>query len=450
MLARSFQECLTMASIVHDPNGKKRIVFTAPDGSRKAVRMGKTSDRTAEKLKHRIEQLLDSIKYSHAWDAELSEWVKGQDLPLVDKLVAVGLVPKEIAKKAEELGKFLSTFMDGRTDLKPATKIVQGQVIRDLKEFFGENREVVSILPGDADDFKQWLLGRKLATSTVQKRLQVAKSFFHAMRRRKLISENPFDGVRAVATGIADRQRFVTREETERVLEACPDLDWKLIVALARYGGVRTPSESLSLRWQDIDWNTNRITVQSPKTEHHPGRSYRTIPLFPELRPLLEQAFEAAPVGAEFVVDARFRKAALGPAGWLNANLRTSFLKIIRRAGLQPWPRMFQNLRASRETELVETYPVQVVTAWLGNTPKVAMRHYLMTTEEHFEDAVNRDQSAARKAAQYTSERAENGQKEQSPETTQAPVLPGLATICGVMQNTKVAGTGFEPVTSRL
>ena len=89
--------------------------------------------------------------------------------------------------------------------LKPATKIVQGQVVRDLKEFFGENREVVSILPGDADDFKQWLLGRKLATSTVQKRLQVAKSFFHTMRRRKLISENPFDEVRAVTTGIADR-----------------------------------------------------------------------------------------------------------------------------------------------------------------------------------------------------------------------------------------------------
>jgi hypothetical protein len=48
-------------------------------------------------------------------------------------------------------------------------------------------------------------------------------------------------------------------------------------------------------------------------------------------------------------------------------------------------------LRASRETELVEKYPVQVVTAWLGNTPSVAMRHYLMTTDEHFDAAVKDD-----------------------------------------------------------
>jgi hypothetical protein len=26
--------------------------------------------------------------------------------------------------------------------------------------------------------------------------------------------------------------------------------------------------------------------------------------------------------------------------------------------------------------------------AWLGNTPNIALRHYLMTTEEHFRQAV--------------------------------------------------------------
>ncbi len=90
-------------------------------------------------------------------------------------------------------------------------------------------------------------------------------------------------------------------------------------------------------------------------------------------------------------MDEKYRKAAMGPGGWANANLRTTFEKIIRRAGLQPWPRLFHNLRASRETELVEAYPVQVVTSWLGNTPTVAMRHYLMTTNEHFEAAVRGD-----------------------------------------------------------
>ena len=439
-----------MASIVHDPNGKKRILFVAPDGVRKAIRLGKMSERGAEAVKFRVEQLLACRLTGHALETDTANWVKVQSPVLAKKLAAVGLIPKPNAKSVSELGTFLTTFMNGRTDLKPATKIVQGQVIRDLKEFFGESRDVELILPGDADDFKQWLIGRKLASTTVHKRLQVAKSFFHALRRRKLIPENPFEGVKATASGIADRQRFVTRDEIRRVLEACPDHDWQMILVLARYGGLRTPSETLSLRWQDIDWAANRIVVQSPKTEHHAGKAYRAIPLFPELRPYLERAFESAPDGAEFVVDARFRKGALGPAGWLNSNLRTTCLKIIRRAGLQPWPRVFQNLRASRETELVETYPVHVVTGWLGNTPKVAMRHYLMTTDEHFDAAVRGGEKAAQKEAQYTSETAETGLQAMGPENAKAPVLPGLASNCGFLRNPEMAGTGFEPATSRL
>lgn len=65
-----------------------------------------------------------------------------------------------------------------------------------------------------------------------------------------------------------------------------------------------------------------------------------------------------------------------------------AFKRIVKRAGLTPSPRPFHNLRASRETELVNAYPVQVVTSWLGNTPRVALRHYLMVRKEDFEKAV--------------------------------------------------------------
>ena len=71
-----------------------------------------------------------------------------------------------------------------------------------------------------------------------------------------------------------------------------------------------------------------------------------------------------------------------------NCNLRTQLLRIIRKAGLQPWERLFHNLRASRQTELADEFPVHVVADWLGNTPEVADRHYLQTTEAHFRRAV--------------------------------------------------------------
>lgn len=60
-----------------------------------------------------------------------------------------------------------------------------------------------------------------------------------------------------------------------------------------------------------------------------------------------------------------------------NANLRTQFVRILKRASIEPWERLFQNLRASRETELANEYLLHVVTAWLGNTEKVAGKYHL-------------------------------------------------------------------------
>jgi ribosomal protein S18 acetylase RimI-like enzyme len=57
----------------------------------------------------------------------------------------------------------------------------------------------------------------------------------------------------------------------------------------ARYGGLRCPSEVLSLRIQDVDLAGGRITVTSPKTEHYRGKGSRVIPLFPELEPFLRE-----------------------------------------------------------------------------------------------------------------------------------------------------------------
>ncbi|MCE2813790.1 MAG: hypothetical protein LW850_25695 [Planctomycetaceae bacterium] len=50
-------------------------------------------------------------------------------------------------------------------------------------------------------------------------------------------------------------------------------------VVASRYGGLRTPSETLSLRWEDIDWEMNRMSIPEPKVEHHEGRGIRSCPI---------------------------------------------------------------------------------------------------------------------------------------------------------------------------
>ena len=44
------------------------------------------------------------------------------------------------------------------------------------------------------------------------------------------------------------------------------------------------------------------MVIHSPKTEHC-GKATRLVPIFPELRPYLEEAWDAAEPGAEFVIS---------------------------------------------------------------------------------------------------------------------------------------------------
>jgi hypothetical protein len=69
-------------------------------------------------------------------------------------------------------------------------------------------------------------------------------------------------------------------------------------------------------------------------------------------------------------------------------NFRSRLLDIIAAAGLKPWPKLFQNMRSTRQTELSELFPSHVVCGWLGNSRVVAEKHYLQTTEEHFAKAI--------------------------------------------------------------
>ena len=60
-------------------------------------------------------------------------------------------------------------------------------------------------------------------------------------------------------------------------------------------------------------------------------------------------------------------------------------IRIVEGAGLTPWEKTFQNLRASRRTELEERFPNHVINAWMGQSAKVAEKSYLQVTPSHWE-----------------------------------------------------------------
>ena len=163
------------------------------------------------------------------------------------------------------------------------------------------------------------------------------------------------------------------------------------------------------------------------------------LPLFPELRPHLEAAFDEAPEGTEFVIT-RYRDA--------TQNMRTQFNRIVRSAGLTPWDKPLHNLRATRQTELSDEFPEHVVCQWLGNSQAVATKHYLHTTDEHFAKATT--VSSAAPALHYPAETLRTASQLSLTGNEQTPVLQGFAVSCDAVRISKVDDIGLEPTTSTM
>lgn len=368
-----------MASISTDRNGLRRILFIDGNGDRKTIRFGRTPKKDLNGIKLRVEALVAANAGNYSLERETAEWVAGIEDRLHAKLAAVGLVSKRVAPDATAVGAFTLDYIERRTDTKSSTRVSMKLARNRLIAYFDAGRDIRSITPLDADMWAVWLKEQKYADATIARTIKRARQFFRAAKRGDLIGRNPFEELKIPNTANPDRLFFVTREMTDSVLAQCPTNEWKLIFALCRYGGLRCPSELLSLTWADVDRERERILVYSTKLEHHATKRKRFIPLFPELKPLIQQAYDECPDGEKYVI----RK-----TRDTNANLRTRLTRYIERAGLKPWPRLFQNLRASRETELAGQFPLHVVTEWLGNSNLIAAKHYLSVTDADFDKAV--------------------------------------------------------------
>ncbi len=371
-----------MASISHDKKtGRRTIQFKDTDGSRKSIRLGKCDQKTAQAIRTQIEHLTAAKGNGTAIPLPTTEWLRTIDEALRGRIAATGLIDK---RKSAILGEYIEQYVQRRVDAKPGTVKKWQATENQLNSFFGNGRDLRTITSGDADAFRLHLMASKtkrglMQTNTISKHIRVARQFFNAALRDELVVKNPFSGVDSGDRRNSAREYFVTRKEAEACIAAAPDLQWRLIIALARYGGLRTPSEMVRLKWTDILWDSDRMIVHSPKTEGYEGKETRIVPIFPELKPYLDEGWETEADKSAFVIT-RYRTDA--------QNLRTTFLKIIERASLKPWPKLFQNMRASRQTELEETFPSHVVCRWMGNSVKVAQKHYLQTTEEHYKKAV--------------------------------------------------------------
>lgn len=396
-----------------------RIRFYDRDSKRRSLWLGNLEPGIAETWRKHIEHLALCLHTDSPFCGATTAWLRSLTKTGRSKLTSVGLIaPDPKSPLAEtQAPKSLKQFIDwyiSRRNVKVATRAKWEQTRDALVRYFGEQKDLQKISASDAEAWREWLAASgnvkegkertgsdgktlkrrtQLADNTVRRRTGIARQFFRYAIKAKLIAENPFSGLAASVHGNESRQFFITHELFQTVLAKSDDPEFRAIVALSRLGGLRCPSEVMRLKWEDIDLENGRMRIHACKTEHHKDGGIRYCPLFVDLKPFLVTLYESIDLEkrtpTEFVI--------LKNRG-SEAYLRRKMYRLLKKADILPWPKLFHNMRASRETELLDEFPVKDVCSWIGNSQAIAMKHYAMRREDSFARAAGIELGATKPA----------------------------------------------------
>ncbi|WP_145383180.1 N-terminal phage integrase SAM-like domain-containing protein [Botrimarina mediterranea] len=362
----------------------------ADDGKRTkraSFRIGAMAESEARKILGYVEDLEAAVQSGTQPTAPTRAWLAGVTGRLRAQLENVGLIELPDDRATMTVGQLVEKYRAAKHGrCKESTIANNEQAFKAVLRVFGADTPVTKITPADAMRFESELrkadpkTGKKLADATVRKRCSIAGTLFLFAVMSEVIDREPFKRAGVARASVAtDHLRMIPDADARKVMAELPDAQWRLLFALSRWGGLRVGSEPRLLTLSDVLWDKQRILVRSPKTEHHKGHDCRHVPIFPELVAPLLEAQEAAEPGEPLLLPFL--------VGRTDASLRKPLLAAIKRAGLKTWPRLWHNLRATRQTELEQHHPTHVVCAWMGNSQQVANRHYLMVTDGDFEKA---------------------------------------------------------------
>jgi len=339
-------------------------------GRRHTIHLGgkQYAKKTAAQLKEIVETLLYNRRNSFMPDRKLEHWLQNASSDMQAKLANAGLIIVHKAKTCQQLWDSFLKFKE--TEVKKKTMDGYRECRACFFEMFRPDESIEAVTLERLVEWKVSLL-EGYASTSVAGHIKNLKVVLNWATDQEWLTKNPANKLPRGNFRNRDNDRFITMAEYAKLLDACPNQDWRSIIALARIGGLRCPSELRQLRWTDINWSENRFLVRSPKTEHHERHRERLVLLFDELREELEQKDKTT----EFVVQSFQGKT------W---KLNSPFQKIAESAGLGKVTCPFVNMRRSRSNEVRRRWGSALESLWIGHSEDTMDKHYLQPLDDDF------------------------------------------------------------------
>lgn len=269
---------------------------------------------------------------------------------------------------------------------------------RNLQRFIARlgSRKLKSLNKIDGTEYKRWLkdeartkpTGRRkgqkvgnvkpakpLGVVSVNHHLRAAKAVLNWAVEADLLPKNPWANKKVRLEKEQGRQRVITDEEFQALLDHCTDPSFREILLTLRWTAAR-PGELRKLKWGMVKWESHCWVI--PPSQHKTGSTARQpkpriIPLPPLVEELLRTR-QAASGGGEFVFP--------DPKGnqWKRDAISLRFKRLRERAGIvekDGEALVLYSNRHTRLTELASGVAAFVLQEVAGHTNLTTTQRYL-------------------------------------------------------------------------
>jgi len=235
-----------------------------------------------------------------------------------------------------------------------------------------KNVDLRTITPLEIERFRASRLRRGNTRSTVNRYLQLMGKMFNLAIEEGYLEENPARKVKSFSEKNNLKERILTEEEEEKLMENCSDT-LKSIVAVALNTGMRR-AEILNLTWNQVDFQAKRIKVEKTKS----GK-VRFIPINDDLfKQILKRKNENGQSAFVFLNPAT-KKPFL--------DMKTPFKRACRISEIEGL--RFHDLRHTFATRLVANgIDVETVRDLLGHYSIVITQRYTHSSDERKRKAI--------------------------------------------------------------
>lgn len=395
-------------SSIHKQEGKPNwfCAFYDPEGFRRFRTTGTGDRRLAASVCVTIQRLSGLAKQGKLSNEKALKIIREKAAEVEE---ARGRLPAQSAEKvmqatAEEfiriaggelthytVKSWLDAWFKGHTDSSKTTRLEYRRIADLFLNHLGKRADsaLTTVQESQIETFKQKLITR-VAPSTVNKAVKILKAAFSSAVSKRQLEFSPAQHVSLIETEDSRRRPF-TMEEIKKLLAAA-DADWRTMIVVAFYSGLRL-RDCAGLTWREVDLMNGSIALATGKT----GREVN----IPISEPLARHLGAIAGDDADApLCPALYAK----PAGRLSAE----FHKIMVKAGMAE-PRdyevtgkghvarrkastiSFHSLRHSATSELKSTgVSDSIAMDIIGHETASVSRNYTKISESAKREAVNK------------------------------------------------------------